>query len=79
MVVDKIQVKSFLQDVVEGIYGDTTLKHSHIQNFLVHGTDRDVIDVLTWRNKFQSNLWSDPKVWMIVSLERIVKEIKKNN
>lgn len=77
MVVDKIQAKIFLQDVVEGIYGDSRISHAHVQKFLVYASDKDVIDVLTWRDKFQSNIWSDPKAWMIMSIERIVKEVKK--
>ncbi len=73
MVVDKIQAKVFLQDVVEGIYGDSKISHAHVQKFLVHASDRDVIDVLTWRDKFQSNWKEDPKYWMIVAVEKIVK------
>jgi len=79
MVVDKIQAKLFLQDIVEGVYGESKLNPSHIQSFLVHASDRDVIDVLTWRDKFQSNLWADPRTWMIIALENTVKNVKKNN
>lgn len=77
MVVDKIQAKIFLQDVVEGIYGDSRISHAHVQKFLVYASDKDVIDVLTWRDKFQSNWKEDPKAWMIMSVERIVKEVRK--
>jgi hypothetical protein len=35
--------------------------------------------VLTWRDKFQSNLWANPRAWMIIALENTVKNVKKNN